>query len=139
MIKSLRLMIRLRMKNFNMILIEKLKKYQPYHQAKSIICEYHTGEEILPSNLKQIIEQAKFSYSPHGKAFQKQTKTIEDQRLNQIDILKSLESSEKQLQSIIDFVSKENLNPEIINELERIEEEEKKTDRIKIVFKGYNK
>ena len=54
-------MIRLRMKNFNMILIEKLKKYQPYHQAKSIICECHTGEEILPSNLKQTTEQAKFS------------------------------------------------------------------------------
>ena len=99
-------MIRLRMKNFNMILIEKLKKYQPYHQAKSIICECHTGEEILPSNLKQTTEQAKFSQSPHGKAFQKQTKTIEDQGLNQIDILKSLESSEKQLRSIIDSYQK---------------------------------
>ena len=27
---------RLKMKNFNMILIEKLQKYQPYHQAKLI-------------------------------------------------------------------------------------------------------
>ena len=26
--------------------------------------EYLTGEEILPSNQKQIIEQAKFTYSP---------------------------------------------------------------------------
>ena len=41
--------------------------------------EYLTGEEILPSNQKQIIEQRKFSYSPLGKAFEKQTKTIEDQ------------------------------------------------------------
>ena len=41
--------------------------------------EYLTGEEILPSNQQQIIEQAKFTYSPLGKAFQKQTKTIEDQ------------------------------------------------------------
>ena len=39
--------------------------------------EYFTGEEILPSNQKQIIEQAKFTYSPLGKAFEKQTKTIE--------------------------------------------------------------
>ena len=31
--------------------------------------EYLTGEEILPSNQKQIIEQAIFSYSPLGKAF----------------------------------------------------------------------
>ena len=41
--------------------------------------EYLTGEEILPSNQKQIIEQAKFAYSPSGKAFEKQIKTIEDQ------------------------------------------------------------
>ena len=31
--------------------------------------EYFTGEEILPSNQKQITEQAKFSYSLLGKAF----------------------------------------------------------------------
>ena len=41
--------------------------------------EYLTGEEILPSNQKEITEQAKFTYSPLGKAFEKQTKTIEDQ------------------------------------------------------------
>ena len=41
--------------------------------------EYLTGEEILPSNQKRIIEQAKFTYYPLGKAFGKQTKTIEDQ------------------------------------------------------------
>ena len=41
--------------------------------------EYLTDEEILPSNQKQIIEQAKFNYSLLGKAFEKQTKTIADQ------------------------------------------------------------
>ena len=41
--------------------------------------EYLTGEEILPSNQQQIIEQARFTYSPLGKAFEKQIKTIEDQ------------------------------------------------------------
>ena len=30
--------------------------------------EYLTGEEILSSNKQQIIEQAKFKYSPLGKA-----------------------------------------------------------------------
>ena len=45
--------------------------------------EYLTGEEILPSNQQQIIEQAKFTYSPLGKAFEKQT-TIEDQGEKQI-------------------------------------------------------
>ena len=41
--------------------------------------EYLTGQEILPSDQKQIIEQAKFTDSPLGKAFEKQIKTIEDQ------------------------------------------------------------
>ena len=45
---------------------------------------YLTGEEILPSNQQQIIEQAKFTYSPLGKAFEKQTKTIKDQGEKQI-------------------------------------------------------
>ena len=39
--------------------------------------EYLTGQEILRSNQKQIIEQAKFTYFPLGKASEKQTKAIE--------------------------------------------------------------
>ena len=34
--------------------------------------EYLTGKEILPSNQQQIIEQAKFTYSLLGIAFEKQ-------------------------------------------------------------------
>ena len=41
--------------------------------------EYLPGGDIFPSNQQQIIEQAKFTYSPLEKPFQKQTKTIEDQ------------------------------------------------------------
>ena len=41
--------------------------------------EYLKGGEILLSNQRQIIEQAKFAYSPLGEAFEQQTKTIEDQ------------------------------------------------------------
>ena len=46
--------------------------------------EYLTGKDILPSNQQQIIEQAKFTYSPLGKAFEKQIKTIEDQGKKQV-------------------------------------------------------
>ena len=46
--------------------------------------QHLTGEDILPSNQQQIIEQARFTYSPLGKAFQKQIKTIEDQGEKQI-------------------------------------------------------
>ena len=38
--------------------------------------EYLTGEQILTSNQKQIIEQAKFTYSPSGKVFEIQPETI---------------------------------------------------------------
>ena len=41
--------------------------------------EYLTGQELLPSNQQQIIQQAKFNYSPLGKALEKQIKTIENQ------------------------------------------------------------
>ena len=53
--------------------------------------QYLTGEEILPSNQKQIVEKAKFTYSPLGKAFEKQTKATEDQQKEQVQALKYLE------------------------------------------------
>ena len=46
--------------------------------------EYLTREEILPPNQQQIIQQAKFTYSPLGKAFKKQIKTTEDQGEKQV-------------------------------------------------------
>ena len=101
--------------------------------------EYLTGEGILPSNQQQIIQQAKFNYSPLGKAIEKQRKTIEDQREKQVVALESLKDSDKKLLPIKDFIPMENLNPEIINEIKKIEEIEKKVDRNKMVYKGTNK
>ena len=57
--------------------------------------EYLTGEDILPFNQQQIIEHAKFTYSPLGKAFEKQIKTIEDQGRKQIDALENLKSKQE--------------------------------------------
>ena len=51
--------------------------------------EYLADKEILPSNQQQIIEQAKFTYSPLGKAFEKQIKTIEDQGEKQIKAIQN--------------------------------------------------
>ena len=65
--------------------------------------ECPTGEEILPSNQQQIIEQAKFTYSPLGKAFEKQTKTIEDKGEKQI---KAIQDNRKQLISDDDYKTK---------------------------------
>ena len=67
-------------------------------------CEYLTGEEILPSNKQQIIEQAKFTYSPLGKAFEKQTKTIEDQGEKQIKAIQ--DNKQQQLTNDYDYKDK---------------------------------
>ena len=56
--------------------------------------EYLTGKDILASNQQQIIERAKFTYSPLGKAFEKQTKTTEGQGKKQIDALVDLKPKE---------------------------------------------
>ena len=57
--------------------------------------EYLTGEDILPSNQQQVIEQARFTYSPLGKAFEKQVKTIENQGKKQVDALKDLKTKKQ--------------------------------------------
>ena len=46
--------------------------------------QYLTGEEILPLNQQRRIQQAKFNYSPLGKAIEKQRKTVEDQGKKQV-------------------------------------------------------
>ena len=51
--------------------------------------------KILPSNQQQIIEQAKFTYSLLGKAFEKQIKAIEDQGKKQVDALENLKPKEE--------------------------------------------
>ena len=48
--------------------------------------EYLTGEDILPSNQQQIIDQAKFTYSPLGKGFEKQIKTIYIREKNKLKL-----------------------------------------------------
>ena len=62
--------------------------------------EYLTDEDILPSNQQQIIEQARFTYSPLRKSFEKQVKTIEDLMQKQIDAF------EKQVEALKDLKPK---------------------------------
>ena len=85
-------MMKLEIKNYNTILIEKLHKISALSSNQFDNYDYHTGEEILPFNQKHIVEQVKFTYSSLGKAFEKQRKTIEDQGEKQI---KSIENNEE--------------------------------------------
>ena len=105
-------MIRLEMKNCNMILTEKQQKYHHYHLAKIDKYEYLAGEEILLPGQKRVIEHAKFIYSPFGKAFQKQIKIMEDPGEKQI---KALEEHGKQLAEYNELVKKDfNMNKDSI-------------------------
>ena len=49
----------------------------------------------MPSNQQQIIEQARFTYSPLRKAFEKRIKAIENQGKKQVDALKDLKPKEQ--------------------------------------------
>ena len=99
--------------------------------------EYLTGEEILPSNKQQIIEQSKFEYSPLEKAFEKQIKTIEDQGERQI---KAIQSNKQQLISDDDYknklISKEReIFKDIYNKrLDKIEELNNKIDYDNLIY-----
>ena len=100
--------------------------------------EYLTGEDILPSNQQQIIEQAKFTYSPLGKAFEKQTKTIKDQGEKQIE---AIQDNKKQLANTqeltIKSINPENiLNDEAKKEMDKISRIEKTVDREKLAYKA---
>ena len=90
-------MIRLEMKNYSMQydINREATEISALSSGKIYKYEYLPHEDILPSNQQQIIEQAKFTYSPLGKAFEKQIKTIEDQGEKQVDALKDLKPKEQ--------------------------------------------
>ena len=102
--------------------------------------EYLTGKDIIPSNQQQIIEQTKFTYSPLGKAFEKQIKTIENQ--GQVDALKNLKDQNKQGVNVNDDYEDKLLHSKereifrnIYNKrLDKIEELTKKIDGNDLIF-----
>ena len=97
--------------------------------------EYLTGEDILPSNQQQITEQARFTYSPLGKAFEKQVKTIEDQGKKQVNALNTLKYN-NQL-TIEDVIPKNALNNDKVKkELHKIKEIWKIVDREKLIYQA---
>ena len=104
--------------------------------------EYLTGEDILLSNQQQIIEQAKFTYSPLGKAFEKQIKTIEDKGQKQSDALENLKDQNKQIVNVNDDYEDKLLHSKereifrnIYNKrLDKIEELTKKVDGNNLTF-----
>ena len=69
-------MIRLEMKNYDMDINREAAKISAFISGKIDKQEYLTGEEILPSNRNQTIEQAKFAFCPLGKVLEEQEEKI---------------------------------------------------------------
>ena len=88
-------MIRLDMKNYNTS--EKIDKYESL------------TAELLPSYQSRIIEQPKFTYFSLEKTFEKNIKTIGDQRRKQVEALEVLkpENNQQDLKKISAIFLKE--------------------------------
>ena len=104
--------------------------------------DYLTGEDILPSNQQQIIEQAIFTYSSQGKGFEKQIKTLEGQAEKQIKAIQDqgqVKTIKKYSYDSEDtpFISKQK---EIFNELvderlEKITDLDKKVNSNDLIYR----
>ena len=81
------------------------------------------------SDQSRIIEQAKFTYSPLGKAFEKQIKIIEYQVIKQFEALKALKTEENKedIKSNKGIFTKAMRTKEIKNEIYEMEKSEEKT------------
>ena len=88
----------------------------------------------MPSDQSRMIEQAKFTYFPLGKAFEKQIKTIEEQAKKQVEALEVLKPNTQKL-SIKDVIPENTLTEEAKNELNEIKEIEKTVDRENLVYR----
>ena len=104
--------------------------------------EYLTGEDILPSNQEQMIEQTKFTYSPLGKAFEKQIKTIKDQGEKQIKAIqdqRQTKTIKKQDYDVEDtpYISKQKeiFNKLVDEKLEQITDLSKKVNSNDLIYR----
>ena len=134
-------MIRLEIRNCNMILTENQQKYQQFHLEKLINMNILQVKKYY-FLIKDITEQAKFAYSPSGKAFEKHTKTIEDQGEKQIKAIgnrveKNILDTDKK--SIACLFSKGFLKEEATFKLNKIPEIENKLKRDDLIYKTDNK
>ena len=98
--------------------------------------EYLTGKELLPSDQSRMIEQANFTYSPLGKAFKTQIKTIEVQGIKQTEALKALKPEENQKLETIEGLFPKNMRTnKIKNEIDEIRKWEEKIEQKDLKYK----
>ena len=88
-----------------------------------------TGEEMLLTDQKRVIKQAKLTYFPLEKKFEIQTKRLKRKEEKQVKALKAL--MEEELESIEGSFPKITRTDEIKNEIDEI----KKKEKIKLIKK----
>ena len=91
-----------------------------------------TGEEMLLTDQKRVIKQAKLTYFPLEKKFEIQTKRLKRKEEKQVKALKAL--MEEELESIEGSFPKITRTDEIKNEIDEI----KKKEKIKLIKKIWN-
>ena len=89
----------------------------------------------MPSNQQQIIEQAKFTYSPLGKGFEKQTKTIEDHVEKQIKVTNQKHQLNQSKNLPMVLMEKEIYNKLTEESFEKINNLDKNVDTGKLLFR----
>ena len=129
-------MIRLEMKNGNSILTKKTAKISQLLSGKIDKYKYLTGEEILPFDLRRVVEQAKFTYSPLRKALMKQKKNDWRSRKKHLDAWKVLKSG--QTLRTKDEIPGNQLIEEAKNEVKKIFEIEQKFKFRRMKFQEIN-
>ena len=107
------------------------EKFQYHREAAQISAfssgkinnyEYLTGEEIFPSDYSRIIEEAKLTYSPLGKALknkEKQLKSKQKKQLKALEVLKPEENKEE-IKSVEGLFAKYMRTNEIKNKINDI-------------------
>ena len=127
-------MIKLEMKNYNMILREKLA----FSSSKINKYEYLTSEKVFPSNQKQIIEQVKFTYFPLGKAFKEQKK--KKKKKKQVKAIKGLNIFDKanELKQTESLFPQKLLNELISNKLKKFIELQNSIELDKPNYENYD-
>ena len=92
------------------------------------------------SDQSRIIEQAKFTYSPVDKEFENQVKTIEDQGIKHVEVIKALKLEEKQKLESSERVFLKNMRDiDMKNKIDEIKKWEEKIKQNKIYIYKTNK
>ena len=102
--------------------------------------EYLKGEEILPPDQGRIMKQAKFTYFPLNKSFEKQIKTIKDQGIKQVEALRALKPkiNKEDIKSIEGIFPKDIRTNKIKNEIYEIKKWEENIKREDLKYKTKN-